>query len=153
VRCCADGASQLGQLTSTSCKTCSQLGWAPGLGAAKVCADSNIGGSAQGDGACVTSPTPWSVAERLCVDLGARLCSATELANGETAATGCNHDDDLIWSRTPCNDPTDPGTPKFVTVVGNPAFNMSSECHFASDKQAKVRVRSKLEDASLFFDS
>jgi hypothetical protein len=37
-----------------------------------------------------------------CESAGARLCTLSELANEETKDTGCNMNQEMIWSSTPC---------------------------------------------------
>jgi hypothetical protein len=40
----------------------------------------------------------WEHAANLCGVLGARLCTLAELENGETAASGCSHDNEQTWA-------------------------------------------------------
>jgi hypothetical protein len=52
-RCCADEGSKLALISGTSCKTCTELGWAPGRGFAKVCGDSEIISDGAGGTLCL----------------------------------------------------------------------------------------------------
>ena len=54
-----------------------------------VCADSEVvPGTVDGQGQCQDSPVPFITALKICSDIGARLCSLSEIRNGETATTG-----------------------------------------------------------------
>eukprot|EP00045_Choanoeca_perplexa_P017655 m.261284 g.261284 ORF g.261284 m.261284 type:complete len:2833 (+) comp17596_c0_seq5:884-9382(+) len=116
VRCCADKSPRQALLSGTSCMSCNELGWSSGFGSDTVCADSEILGQGTGDGSCLSTDVPWAVAEDLCYDAGARLCSEAELLGGETVLTGCNKDTEFVWSRTSC------AKGKFSAVIGNPLF-------------------------------
>jgi len=56
-------------------------------------------GSCHGGDDSVTSG--WEHAANLCGVLGARLCTLAELENGETAASGCGHDNEQTWASDP----------------------------------------------------
>lgn len=48
-----------------------------------------------------TVTSGWEHAANLCGVLGARLCTLAELENGETAASGCEHDNQQTWALDP----------------------------------------------------
>ena len=73
------------------CATCGILGWATEGGDPEVCAESDAGFD------CSRSVT-FTQAQTTCSQVGARLCTATELMIGEGQGTGCGHDGHLIWS-------------------------------------------------------
>ena len=58
-------------------------------------------GSCHGHDDSVTSG--WEHAANLCGVVGARLCTLAELENGETAASGCDHDNEQTWALNPPN--------------------------------------------------
>jgi len=80
VRCCSDAAID---------------GWkAASSGGRSVWGESDD----TSEGWACTSNAPFSRAQEICTSVGARLCTAQELRDDVTAATGCNHDSDLIWT-------------------------------------------------------
>ena len=48
-----------------------------------------------------TRDKTYAEAEAICQAAGARLCTATELADGCTAGTGCQFDSELVWGVPP----------------------------------------------------
>merc|ERR1711871_563785 len=46
--------------------------------------------------------TGFAMANQLCRDAGARLCTIDELQNRETRGTGCGYDHNEVYSSTPC---------------------------------------------------
>lgn len=87
-----------------SAKSCSQLGWPPGPGVAKVCANSKVS-----NGEC-SIPKAWQAARDSCASIGARLCTAKEVQNEETRNSGCkNTDCDLMWTNDVCTLPSGQG--------------------------------------------
>jgi len=87
-----------------SLSTCSELGWDVGHGSDSVCGQSEVDyddDAASGEGSC-TGAVIFTTAYWTCDDIGARLCSIDELLNDETRGSGCNYDDELIWSMTGC---------------------------------------------------
>lgn len=99
-----------GTAAGADCQTCADLGWGvEGVDPAKpgdtVCAESDFGFE------CINE-LRYDEAETACFALGARLCTAEEIVNQETAGTGCGHDARMIWSSstyeastgTTCND-------------------------------------------------
>lgn len=92
--------------TSDGCSlsTCDELGWSVGHGSDLVCGESEVSYDddvESGVGSC-SGPVIFSTAHWNCDDIGARLCSIDELLNDETRGSGCNYDDELIWSKTGC---------------------------------------------------
>ena len=77
VRCCSDTA------TTGWPQVCSTIG--------NVWGESNIGEI------CYHSETRQSAAN-ICAAEGGRLCTMQELEDNCTAGTGCNHDNDLVWT-------------------------------------------------------
>lgn len=45
----------------------------------------------------------FDAAERICYEIGARLCDIDEFAADETAGSGCGHDTSYVWSRDRCD--------------------------------------------------
>ena len=84
------GASTCG--AGPSAKSCAELGWPYRWGNAEVCGESD-----RGDWAC-TSSVPFAAAEAVCADLGARLCTALELAANVARGTGCQFDRRFVWA-------------------------------------------------------
>jgi len=82
--------------------TCDELGFpaADIFGDITVCGESD---SSSLGGECSGQKT-WAEAESFCSSAGARLCSAAELENNEVRNTGCNYDEELVWSSTECED-------------------------------------------------
>jgi hypothetical protein len=90
---------------------------------------------------CVSSAV-FSRAAAVCRADGARLCTLTEMMNRCTAGTGCQHDDDLIWTQTRCTSTT--LQPYHFVVIGNAASTNAvrtqgeAQC-VASNTQHEVR--------------
>ena len=57
----------------------------------------------------------WGEALGLCLEMGARLCTAAEIRAGELRSSGCGRDGKQVWSGTPCMAGSNPG---FYTVTG-----------------------------------
>ncbi len=81
---------------------CADLGWSTEGGTDDVCGASQVGAA----GACVTGVS-WSTANNTCVALGARLCTAAELAADEAAdsspISGCGLDNNRVWASESCS--------------------------------------------------
>eukprot|EP01052_Picozoa_sp_SAG31_P022602 SAG31_NODE_1805_length_7233_cov_5.304738_2_plen_1964_part_01 len=85
-----DGVS-VSNLGRCSRQTCGALQW-PSRGAdPAVCAESDSGFR------CAPRETA-AAAAGICESIGARLCTASELENGEGQGTGCDHDTLMLWS-------------------------------------------------------
>ncbi|CAJ1388757.1 unnamed protein product [Effrenium voratum] len=78
---------------------------------------------------------PWSTAQRNCKEVGARLCTRSELEADEAAGTGCGMDRTRVWSGTKC------GTNEFLSLVGATAFRgqLKPRCTVADEPLARVR--------------
>lgn len=86
-------------LLSMSVAKCGDLGWYMPLGSKnmKVCATDSVNGPNK----CL--PVLYSTAQKLCADLGGRLCSAEELKQDVALGGSCEDlDTQVVWSRTPC---------------------------------------------------
>ncbi|MEZ4265968.1 MAG: putative metal-binding motif-containing protein [Myxococcota bacterium] len=92
------------QPTAGSAKTCTQLGWSPGLGSPDVCGASEVP-------ACSGLKT-FAQAKAICEAAGARLCTWTEVTGNEAAQSGCNYDAERVWTSTAC------GTNSALTQAG-----------------------------------
>ena len=72
-------------------------------------------------GGCKHSFT-WNEANAYCTAQGMRLCTAPEMKADCTRGTGCNHDNDLIWTSTKTLLDAAPGNPPatavYLTVEG-----------------------------------
>jgi len=113
VRCCADVVETIGDditvvpeptqapvvVPMSSVSSCDDLGWnnAEDYGDSLVCAESD----AEPFGGC-SGDVSWSDGKAFCENVGARLCTVTELLNLETRGTGCRLDNSPIWSSTEC---------------------------------------------------
>jgi hypothetical protein len=53
----------------------------------------------------------WEHALGICMAIGARLCTADEMVAEETRGTGCQHDAEMTWTSTVCDD-------GYITAVG-----------------------------------
>lgn len=87
--------------------SCAALGWDPASrGHPGVCGSSAL----KGVGGCgPDSQTFYTGAERLCADLGARLCSVHELALDEANAAECNLNLPTAWTWSSDSDGCPPG--------------------------------------------
>jgi hypothetical protein len=68
-----------------------------------VCGESDAG---LGDGCAggeVSEIDGWEAALATCYEVGARLCTVSELYTGAAYSTGCDHDAGLVWSSTECD--------------------------------------------------
>eukprot|EP00039_Didymoeca_costata_P009674 m.128692 g.128692 ORF g.128692 m.128692 type:complete len:2513 (+) comp14564_c0_seq1:55-7593(+) len=100
VRCCADEPDTTLppiSMPEESAKSCLSLGWKHNskFSPPTVCAESNLGFG------CEKNVT-YLEAAHMCVNAGARLCTAHELENSAAASTGCGFDNSLVWSSTTC---------------------------------------------------
>ena len=93
---------------ANSTLTCTQLGWVflPEFG--------TCGGSDAGMGGCLPRAT-WLEAFQRCEQYGARLCTRFEVEAAK--GTGCNLDDQMIWTWEECQHGT-PGE-QHVAAMGN----------------------------------
>jgi hypothetical protein len=80
-----------------SAKTCEDLSWWMGRGSDKVCAQSDLPG-------CFRES--FADGRKACKDIGARLCTQSEVRKDETKNTGCSFNSELIWSSTACRTAT-----------------------------------------------
>eukprot|EP01052_Picozoa_sp_SAG31_P001698 SAG31_NODE_57_length_29727_cov_12.584568_19_plen_2101_part_00 len=81
-----------------SVERCSSLSWdAAGRqgGSLLVCGESDAGAGLD----CIADANATH-AQSICHELGARLCTANELLEGEGVGTGCGHDNRLVWSES-----------------------------------------------------
>ena len=76
-------------------RCCSNVKLSPAWGSLKP-GCSVWGASNAGWGGCARDKT-FAEAEAICQSVGARLCTAAELAAGCTAGTGCHFNFELIW--------------------------------------------------------
>ena len=96
---CTDLGCVTGTCTTkpASAQTCAELGWdvSEGLSDA-VCGESNAGlGGCSGD-------RTYAEAQTFCSQVGARLCSPTELLQDEAKNSGCGLEQALVWTSAPC---------------------------------------------------
>ena len=86
--------------TLCSASSCEDLGWtnAASFGSSTVCGETKAM-----SGTCPRQQS-WDAAKALCQAAGARLCSASELEANEARGTGCDYDNELVWSATSCAD-------------------------------------------------
>ena len=70
----------------------------------------SIWGESDAGWPCTRDKT-FAEAEAICQSVGARLCTATELADGCTAGTGCQFDFELIWGAPLPAPPSSPPPP------------------------------------------
>jgi hypothetical protein len=99
-RCCADtdAVPVPSPTIATSVSSCDDLGWtnADAFGSTLVCGESD-----SGLGGC-SAHLSWADAVTFCSDAGARLCRADELAADEARRTGCDLDNQLLWTDDSC---------------------------------------------------
>jgi hypothetical protein len=69
-----------------------------------VCGESDAGLSDGCAGGEQSETEGWEAAEATCFEVGARLCTASELYTGAAYGTGCDHNGGLVWSSTECGD-------------------------------------------------
>lgn len=102
-----------------SVSSCDDLGWtnAETYGESDVCGNT---------GNCVGKMT-YASAELYCEDMGARMCTVSELLDDETRGTGCGYDNKFVWSKTPC----DGG---YVLAKGSSTSNSLPKCKRDSKK-------------------
>eukprot|EP00041_Stephanoeca_diplocostata_P024542 m.625090 g.625090 ORF g.625090 m.625090 type:complete len:1261 (-) comp22547_c0_seq2:1117-4899(-) len=98
---------------SYSMETCESLEWTVS-DHGDVCAASSINGQ------CFRKASAQEAA-RECQSVGARLCSANELADDVAKGTGCMFDYDLVISSTPCNG-------SYLAVPGSSKSSTSPVC-------------------------
>lgn len=114
--------------TGKSVLTCDELGWEDKFGSTKVCASSRVS-----RGSC-TLPLDSTTAVRLCLSIGARLCTAPELVSDEARDSGCGLDDQRVWSATVCQSPS--GVAGFVSLSGatNTRIQISPTCSTTNER-------------------
>jgi hypothetical protein len=90
---------------------------------------------------CGTTPSAcpaagaFAAAEATCSDLGMRLCTLAELHGDEARQSGCNFDQQRVWSATPC------GADSYWTAAGatTSAATLPDECLAATGGSAVTR--------------
>ena len=115
-----------------SVKSCSDLGWARTSGRNHLCAESD----GEDLGGC-SYTVRWTNAREFCQEAGARLCTASELANDRAGAgSGCSGsnnpdlDHEFVWSSSFCEEET--GNKYVVVKVGAEGMASESRCAEAS---------------------
>ena len=77
---------------------CAGLGWdAEAVGHLNVCGSSILVGQLGSSDMCVREAV-YSDAAGLCMELGSRLCTVSELSNGEGRPESCGYDSGFVWS-------------------------------------------------------
>ena len=89
-----DSASSCDELNAAAGGTAN---WS-GHGSDQVCGESDPDGNCE----LTEADNGFGAADDRCRGLGARLCTADEIAAGETRGTGCSYDGVLTWTSTPC---------------------------------------------------
>jgi hypothetical protein len=85
--------------------TCTQLEWSPSADKPGVCASARGGvfyGGRVVDGSCIEETATWHEAHQLCTLRGARMCSVDELQANVAKTTGCDREQQRVWSDTAC---------------------------------------------------
>ena len=108
------GGSNGNQLC-TSGVSCADLASAHGGWTVDQGHDGGINAGAESQGVCgesdnglaggCTVSNGWAHANQICTDVGARLCTVTELTSGETRGSGCGFDRQMAWSSNVANCP------------------------------------------------
>ena len=152
VRCCADKVAAPSapptqpRLSGLSAKPCVQLArdsrdWGQAFvyrgGQSAVCASSTIDNSCHRNSA--TDRHSEADAVDVCTSVGARLCTEPELLGGFAKGTGCNLDNEPVWSSTPCTAGTGAGGAIAVTGGGVDPLLAMSVCLDPADGSASVR--------------
>lgn len=112
--------------------SCAELGWPLAPGSTMVCGFSKVFG-----GKC--SEGDYTTAAAECAAVGARLCSAAELANDETKGTGCKGDCAPIWSSDTCT--TESGAAGHIHAAGAKKCAKKVPATCAEDSSAMNTVR------------
>mmetsp|Transcript_52858 Transcript_52858/g.67783 ORF Transcript_52858/g.67783 Transcript_52858/m.67783 type:complete len:874 (-) Transcript_52858:283-2904(-) len=109
-----------------SVRTCDELGWdADAYGSDEVCGESEVN-----SGQC-TGKVKFDAAETYCADIGARLCTKSELLDDEARGTGCNYDNKWVWSKTSCSD-------GYMITKGSTSSSNTPRC-VSSTSKARTR--------------
>lgn len=135
-------------VTPVTCSesSCSDLGWT----------SNGVGGTHGSNGICGESDdSPLSSCSGLlsfeeavntCEEVGARLCSLDEIVNDETKGTGCNYDDQYIWTYNTCPSSTNDNMIYYTSIGSSTdaadivsAGGNSTECMSSTTDQAYVR--------------
>ena len=103
--------------------SCAGLGWTRII--SNVCGESDAAPFRK----CFNFRSQPSASD-VCAGMGARLCTATEIASAVTATTGCNFDNKYVWTSTPCSG-------GYLTALGSGSGGLTS-C-IAASVQAPVR--------------
>ena len=135
-------------VTPPSCvslKSCEELtrdsgagSWPTGRGDPNVCAESDSGI----DGGCAQNG--WIEAQATCYEVGARLCTISEIIAGETQGTGCSHDNREVWSSSLCNAVDGSG---MQTALGRDGGN--AQCQHDLSTSAAIRCCADMEEVRL----
>jgi hypothetical protein len=110
VRCCADetlAVKTTAATTTTTMKsfvrrTCAELGWAATSGTS-VCGESDKAFKPSDSSDKCYNWRNQPDAEKVCVKIGARLCTTNEAITGVGKSTGCSMDKEFVWTSTLCN--------------------------------------------------
>ena len=120
--------------------------WPAPRGVPAVCgeSDAGFGGGTQCFGGSSDEENDgFEHAESICYEVGARLCSVSELNQGVGSGTGCQHNSAMIWSSTPCALPVT-GEPGHMAAAGTPGVT-----HTCSDDGTSNAVRCCADVASV----
>ena len=108
-----------------SIENCDTLGWDYlAYGSSEVCGETD---AFELGGACSGMLT-WDEARVFCQAGGARMCTVDELLADEPRGTGCNYNEQRIWSSTPCGTSRPYKVNTFFTAWGSSTSGSDTEC-------------------------
>ena len=106
VRCCKDSVTKPEGGT-----------WNQYAGRGAICA--NVWGESEDSSGTCQHALHYGEALAMCADLGGRLCTAEELLAECTRGSGCQHDQDMIWSSTEVVPTTQPSNAPTAVPTAN----------------------------------
>eukprot|EP00729_Bicosta_minor_P021576 gene21576-24232_t len=100
-------------VVTRSAKTCSELQWEFYSGNTAVCGRSNF----RNTGCFAKLQYEYDDAAATCESVGARVCTLAEVQTQAVRASGCQLDNQLIWTSTPCPSGQNGGKGATVTAT------------------------------------
>lgn len=167
VACCADTQARIDEIGVTcggnappppiagciSAKSCEELRalhgeWPASTYQPSVCGESDAGLPAGCVGGAQGETDGWQEAQATCYEVGARLCTVSELYTGAAYGTGCEHNGQLVWSSTECDSGHMANTLNYVDGMALQDIRSVNSCE-TDDTNAAVRCCADSDNARM----
>merc|ERR1712194_704838 len=118
----------------------------------RCCSDTQVTGYKRNSGCSVWATSldcevgPHSLAVENCGEVGARLCTIDELTSRCTRSSGCNFDNELIWSSTPVAEVASSSPSSAPIDIDMPGVEYYIACGKSSCTEGQLSTAGELEE-------